>query len=267
MSCDDIGIIGQASKSKGGLKSTAEDKGQKREYLKIFETLPPQMLNAYGPAKFAKLSDELVWKHFNQPLKSGGPYMTEFCSKEAERRGIGANRWLHAVMLFCQYQMEDGIKKQNEGLLIEEKCAELYAEIERILPSLEYCLAPKKVKEQCGASSLRSSGVEQKGAEVSKDEVLLDKHSKTLYEWLDVTQVSRVRMLMQWHSAAGLSYVAAVHHRAAQCFRYHGNKMHGEGAVEVSLIEFQECIKTRHRAGSRGAEEAGGVSSATDDFK
>lgn len=242
-----------------GMKQTSKDskeKGEKRPWNRVYETLPPQMLNAYGPARYGKMSDAEVWQHFNQPLKSGAMYMTEFCNKDVDRRGVGINRWLHAVLVFCQYQKEPAVEKTNAGLLKEEKYKEIYEEIDRIIPSLEYCLAPKKVSAKTGASSLRSSGTElQQQVCIGKDEGQLDTHAKILYEWLDTSKVSRVRMLLSWQSAAGLSYVASVHHRAAQCFRYQGNKMHGEGITEVSLQEFQEGIKSRHRLGSRGMEE------------
>ena len=102
---------------------------------------------------------------------------------------------------------------------------------------------------------MRSSGIEAKQFGIAKEEGQLDTHAKILYEWLDTSRVSRVRMLMAWQSAAGLSYVASVHHRAVQCFRYQGNKEHAEGTAEVTLAEFQEGIKERHRLGSRGMEE------------
>ncbi len=252
---DDFGALGGTGTQQSGKE--AKDHGQKRLWNKVFETLAPQMLNAYGPAKYAKMSDAEVWKHFNQPLKSGAMYMTEFCHKDAERRRTATNRWLHSVLLFCQYQKEASIQKTNEALLQQEKCKEVYAEIDRLLPSLEYCLAPKKVSAKTGSSSLRSSGIErQEQPGMGKDEGQLDDHAKILYEWLDTSKVSRIRMLVHWHSAAGLSYVASVHHRAAQCFRYHGNQMYEEGKPAVSLIEFQEGIKTRHRLGSRGMDEA-----------
>ena len=47
----------QIAKAAGGDKSKT---GVKREYLKIFETLPPQLHNAYGEAKFMKLDDPTV---------------------------------------------------------------------------------------------------------------------------------------------------------------------------------------------------------------
>jgi hypothetical protein len=178
-------------------------------------------------------------------------YMTELVSAGPERRGVGINRWLHAVKVFCEYQLEVGIRKSNEALLNPTKCSELYAEIEGILPSLEYCRAPQKQRAKEGASSLRSSGMETNAVGIKKDETELDKHAKVLYEWLDTSKVSRVRMLLHWQSAAGLSYVAAVHHRAAQCFRYEGNSLHGKDP-EVSLSEVQACIKSRHSVGSSG---------------
>ena len=75
---------------------------------------------------------------------------------------------------------------------------------------------------------------------------------------------------MHWQSAGGLSYVAAAHHRVAQRFKYHGNSLHGAGMAEVTLSEFQDCIKLRHRLGSRGMEtdatQATQVATA-DDYK
>ena len=50
------GVTGRAA----GMEK--REQGHKREWLQVFETLPPQMLNAYGPAKFAKMSDESVWQ-------------------------------------------------------------------------------------------------------------------------------------------------------------------------------------------------------------
>jgi len=79
-----------------GPEALALDRGEKRPWLKAFETAPVQMLNAYGEAKYARLGNPEVWKNMTKPLKSGAEYMTEFASKEVERRGIAANRWLHS---------------------------------------------------------------------------------------------------------------------------------------------------------------------------
>ena len=96
-----------------------------------------------------------------------------------------------------------------------------------------------------------------------KEDSELDRHGKILYEWLDTSKVSRVRMLLQWQSAAGLSYVAAVHHRAVQCFRYEGNSLHGnESAVTPS--DFQAAIKSRHHVGSTGMSTTESQSTSND---
>ena len=154
--------------------------------------------------------------------------------------------------------------RQNEVLLNPEKYKELYAEIHNILPSVEYCLAPRKTAEKAGAASLRSSVSVTEDTKEQKDPGMLDTHGKKLYEWLDTSRVSRVRMLAQWQSAGGLSFVCGCHHRAAQCFRYHGNSEHGDGgSSSVSLEEFQDAIKSRHRIGSRGIES---VTSTQNDF-
>ena len=89
---DDFGEEGP--KKSASMPQAAE--GKKRPWLKVFETMPPQMLNAYGPAKFAKMTDSDVWQHLSTPLKSGAQYMSEDAK---ERKGIGINRRLHALMV------------------------------------------------------------------------------------------------------------------------------------------------------------------------
>ena len=226
--CDDFGDVGKVAPLPFREPGVSGKDTKKREWLKCFETMPPQFLNAYGPAKYAKMSDEAVWKAVCEPLKSGAVWMTECASKEAERRGIGINRFLHAAKVFCEYQLGVSVKKQNEAVLKENMYKDLYLEIDKILPSLQYCLAPKKAFEKKGSSVLRASAVDNAVATVSKSEPDLDKHAKTVYDWLDKDKPSRIRMLQTWQSAAGMSFVAGVHHRALQCFRYHGNSQHTE---------------------------------------
>ncbi len=85
----------------GGWQSGSEA-GHKRKWLKAFEQAPAQMLNVYGQAKHDVLSDEQVWQDTSKELKSGAAYMSEFCDPEDERRGVGANRSIHAMLLHSQ---------------------------------------------------------------------------------------------------------------------------------------------------------------------
>ena len=73
---------------------------------------------------------------------------------------------------------------------------------------------------------------------------------------MDTQKPSRIRMLMSWQGSAGMAYVASVHHRGLQCFRYCGNSKHDAHKAEVSLEEFQECIKAMHRLECSGIDEA-----------
>ena len=66
-------------------------------------------------------------------------------------------------------------------------------------------------------------------------------------------------MLMNWQAAGGLSFVAATHHRATQCFRYYGNAKHSESMKEVSLEDFQASVRARHAVGSNGMEKDEGI--------
>ena len=126
-------------------KRPREEEGSEREYLKIFETLPCQLLNAYGMAKYPKISDEKVWAGLCEPLKTGAKFMTEYASQDPARRGVAINRWLQPLIEFCKYQKSDMVRKQNAYIMQEKVKDELYQEIDRILPALEFCLAPKKL--------------------------------------------------------------------------------------------------------------------------
>jgi hypothetical protein len=246
------GALAHGASGKGSKRSIADMVGQDRPWLRVYETVPAQMLNVYGEAKFGKLGDAAVWDQLRKPLKTGAMYATEFASKEPERRGVAINRWMHAVLSFVEYQKTKSVQDHNKFIMREELFNELYTEIDTILPPLQYCLAPKKVSVKSGAASLRSNAVTVSTGEV-KDQALLDKHGKVLWDWLDVSQRSRIRMLMMWQAASGLSFVATCHHRAAQCFRYHGNSADGL-PVPVTLEEFQAGIKLRHTHGSSGID-------------
>ena len=71
-------------------------------------------------------------------------------------------------------------------------------------------------------------------------------------------------MMVAFLSEGGLSFNAAAYHRSACCFRYYGNAQHILDSPEVTLKEFQECIKVRHTLGSRGNELASDGISAVD---
>ena len=256
---DDFAELGSVSagEKKNKKEGVFDSGGSKRKWLKVFETAPVQMLSAYGEAKYAKMSDLAVWEQLSKPQKTGAEYMTELCSTECERRGVGINRFLHALISYCEHQLDADVRMRN-GLVLEgTKCKELYAEIDDLLPSLKYCLAPRKTPKKEGAASLRASTVAPvvSGPPVKKPE--LDKHARIVHEWLEGAKPSRIRMLLHWQSAGGLSHVASVYHRTAQCFVKHGNKMHeGIGGEVVTLQEFQEGIRCRHELGDAGMDDA-----------
>ena len=135
-----------------------------RKYLLAYETVPAQMLNMYGRATLPDLCDEPVWEHMNQPLKSGGPYMTEYCSGETERRCIAFNRFCLSVVSWLRHNMSEKIAAQNKFLLEPRLFKELEEEMNAIFPSFEYCLARKKeYTPKTGASSLRSGSMHSVG--------------------------------------------------------------------------------------------------------
>ena len=176
--------------------------------------------------------------------------MTELCSGEEERRGVGINRFLQVLVEYLKYQKTDGMIKQNNFILKEEIHTQLYREIEMIYPSAVYCLAGKKQYQKKGASSLRS-GVSFDPAADKKCADTLKNHAKILYDWITVRQ-SRLRMLMAYQSAGGLPFVSGTHLLGVQCFLSCGNAYHETGDKTVSLEVFQNAIAKRHEMEIQG---------------
>ena len=53
------------------LKKPKKDNGEPRQYLKVFETAPAQLLNAYGVSQAFCMPDDQVWEHLVKPLPTG----------------------------------------------------------------------------------------------------------------------------------------------------------------------------------------------------
>jgi len=252
---DDFAQLKPAGKGDGDKHGSAS--GQKRKWLMVYETLPSQVLNMYGAAKYIKMKDGDVWKHMSKPLKTGAAYMTELADESDERRGTGLNRWLQIVLGYCKTQKDPEQKKRNDFVLKPEVVTELYQEIDDVVEHLQNCLAPKKgYKAKEGAASLRSSGTLQLSeGDATVDEVKILASAKVVYEWLTKKQ-SRVRMLINWQAEGGLSFCASIHHRAARCFVSHGNQYHDKERSDVTLEEFQKAVVCRHRVGNDGVDDA-----------
>ncbi len=180
--------------------------------------------------------------------------MTEYAAIDPERRGTATNRWLQVQIAFCKQQQSVFMRQQNGGLMLPDKLKSLYDEIDRILPSLEYCMVPKKSSSKVGRSALRSAvTVLETSSAAARDLPELDRHAKIAYDWLDIKTASYIRMVQAWHAGGGLSFVASVHHRATQCFLYYRNSLHQTGSQKnTTLSDFQECIRKRHEIGHTG---------------
>jgi hypothetical protein len=244
----------EPEKEEGGVstKRKAPDQGD-REYLRVYETMPAQLLNAYGMAAYMTMDPEKVWGEMNKPLKTGAKYMTELCSAEAERRGVGINRFLQCLVEYCKYQKTEGMQKQNKFIIKEEIYSQLYKEIEAVHGYATYCLASKKAyAKKGGGSSLRSS-VSFAKPEEKKSMTELNDQAKQLYKWMTL-KTSRLRMIMLWQAGGGLPYVAGTHLYGMRCFIDFGNACHSKNEKTISLEEFQEAVCKRHEMEAQGHE-------------
>ena len=241
------------SADKGGagvsLKRKATEQGE-RESLRVYETMPAQLLNGYGMAAFWTMNPEKVWEEFNKPLKTGAKYMTELCSAEPERRGVGINRFLQVLVEYLKYQKSENMRKQNEIILKDDIYAQLYKEIETIYESATYCLAGKKAYTKSGGHSLRSS-VSFEQPEAKKKLAELKTHAERLYRWM-ILPKSRLRMIMGWQAGGGLPYVSGTHLFGMRCFVSYGNACHNHTEKTVCLEEFQDAVCKRHEMELQG---------------
>ena len=86
--------------------------------------------------------------------------------------------------------------------LQEAICVELYEELERMIPVLQYLLAPQlQRKTKDGMSALRQGIAAVPTPQQKKDPELLDRHAKTLVDWF-TNPKSRIRMLLHWQAGA-----------------------------------------------------------------
>ncbi len=120
--------------------------------------------------------------------------MTEYAATDPELRGTATNRWLQVQIAFCKQQQSVSQREKNAFLMLPDKLASLYDEIDRILPSLEYCLAPNRSSPTSGSSALRSGvAVSETSSAVARDPPELDRHAKIVYGWLDIKTASYIR--------------------------------------------------------------------------
>ena len=212
--------------------------------------------------------DEWMMEHGMSSFRGVSQRMTPLCASSGAMRFRGLDRWMCAMERFCAYQLREEVRWQNRALLKEETCRELYGEIDRILPSLEYC----RVGDWVGDDGVRLPG--ELPAEVSADRHVtreaLDWHAAVLYKWLDgpskwqivhggsLREMSVVRALAEWQCAGGVSFDAVMNHRAARCFKQHGNIQYS-CTESVSLVEFQAAVRCGHAYGGSGRGDDGRV--------
>ena len=113
-------------------------------------------------------------------------------------------------------------------------------------------------KEKSGAACLRAQAVIAEVSVETKPPADLDRHAGIIYNWLDPEKTSRIRMLLRWQSVGGLTHVASVYQRVAQCFRMKGNSLHESMPGDhITLQQFQESIRCRHEIGNSGIDGVG----------
>ena len=86
--------------------------------------------------------------------------------------------------------------------LLEKVCEELYEELDRMIPVLQYLLAPQlSRKTKDGMSALRQGVAAMPTPQQKKDPEELDAKAKMLVEWFAMPK-SKIRMLLHWQAGS-----------------------------------------------------------------
>ena len=92
----------------------------------------------------------------------------------------------------------------------------------KVMPSLQYTLAPRKVSKKEGAESLRAAVLSSQEVSTPRSHSHFDGQSMSVHVWFTEQSLSRVRVLMDWQSAGGPFHVASVFHRSATVLKEYG---------------------------------------------
>ena len=86
--------------------------------------------------------------------------------------------------------------------LQEKVCEDLYEELDRMIPVLQYLLAPQlSRKTKDGMSALRQGVAAIPTPQQKKDPETLDAKAKMLVEWFAMPK-SKIRMLLHWQAGS-----------------------------------------------------------------
>ncbi len=187
------------------------------------------------------------------------------CYRVGEQQSGKAWRWYQSCGLGHRAVSEAGDggekdKAKKEVIMKEQLRGEYYAEIEMLLPSLEYNLAPKKAKQKDGTASLCSQASDEPGGALApaKTNEKLEEHARKVHQWVQTATKSRIRMVYNWHGKERRSHNVPAHMRCLQAFLYRGNANHdGKLDPRVGIAEFQEAVKNRHATGHDGLDDKG----------
>jgi len=111
-----------------GLASGTDSKGIKRSASMAAGSSSDSMLDPFffTPLRGTPSSWDALWKSFNEPNTPGeGIYFAMLQNHATSRRCVAVNRWGHAQILFCKYQLRDNVKAKNEVVLHPKVCQQL----------------------------------------------------------------------------------------------------------------------------------------------
>lgn len=223
-------------------------------FLKPYNTVPPQLLNATGTNNLSEISLKALWDVVSKGNKVC-PYFYEGVEEDVGRQSVGASRAMGAIQQWCE-SVKQGT--HYDSFVQEEFLASCRAEIDTILPHLQTLNGagiatpgskPSDPRRAMFNYDGNGSNKRQRTDTTIPTEEDVRAAAKIVYDWL-VTKESKLRFLLAVCGNNGLSH-------NAQCY----DKVLRAHVAQRSMAvgDFQSMMVRRFDP-SNGRTMAGGAS-------
>ncbi len=200
-----FGAAVAAGGTKRGLDGAAGAPAEKRQSLRRYEHVAPQVLQIAGVSPIHECSNQQLWTFTNTGNK-GVEFFSEYCAKEDYRRGIAGSRNAETMLSFGDVLKEPLLEKLLQPAILE-KVKEEFAKIQGPLAILNG-------GKTSSANSKSFMTMCQESVKRNKDEVYVA--AGAIHDWL-ASENSTVQGFLQVMSWGGIFYAAMCSDKIARC--------------------------------------------------
>ncbi len=200
-----FGAAVAAGGTKRGLDGAAGAPAEKRQSLRRYEHVAPQVLQIAGVSPIHECSNQQLWTFTNNGNK-GVEFFSEYCAKEDYRRGVAGSRHAESMLAFGDVLKEPLLEKLLQKSILD-KVREEFAKHEGALTILNG-------GKTSGGNSKSFMTMCQESIKKNTDEVA--EAAGAIHDWLS-EENSAVQGFLQVMSWGGIFYAAMCSDKTARC--------------------------------------------------